>query len=72
MHFTTGYLNHCHVASKATQILQAMSAGDRSEVDKPVELVYEDLRGWAHAKLKAGAPNHTLDPTAVVHESSSN
>jgi RNA polymerase sigma factor (TIGR02999 family) len=56
------------MAFEATKILQAVSAGDRSDVDKLAELVYEDLRGLAHAKLKASAPDHTLDPTAVVHE----
>jgi RNA polymerase sigma factor (TIGR02999 family) len=56
------------MASEATQILQAISAGDRSGVDQLVELVYDDLRGLARVQLRRTAPNHSLDPTAVVHE----
>jgi RNA polymerase sigma factor (TIGR02999 family) len=55
------------MASDATQILQAVTAGDRSEVDRLMQLVYDDLRGVAHMQLR-GTPNHSLDPTAVVHE----
>jgi RNA polymerase sigma factor (TIGR02999 family) len=55
------------MASDATQILQAITAGDLSGVDKLMELVYDDLRGLAHRQLR-GTPNHSLDPTAVVHE----
>jgi RNA polymerase sigma-70 factor (ECF subfamily) len=54
--------------SGPTQILNAMTAGDRSDVEKLIELVYDDLRGLARAKLKEAPPNHSLDPTAVVHE----
>jgi RNA polymerase sigma-70 factor (ECF subfamily) len=55
------------MASNATQILQAITAGDRSDVGKLMKLVYDDLRGMAHVQLR-GTPNHSLDPTAVVHE----
>jgi RNA polymerase sigma factor (TIGR02999 family) len=55
------------MASDATQILQAVAAGNRSDVDKLMQLVYGDLRGLAHMQLR-GTPNHSLDPTAVVHE----
>jgi DNA-directed RNA polymerase specialized sigma24 family protein len=56
------------MASDATQILQAITAGDRSGVDRLMELVYDDLRGMARAQLRNASPNHSLDPTAVVHE----
>ena len=56
------------MASDATQILQAITAGDRSGVDKLMELVYDDLRGLARVQLSRGTPNHSLDPTEVVHE----
>ena len=56
------------MASDATQIIKAIAAGDRSDVNKLMELVYDDLRGLAHAKLGGTTPNNTLDPTAVVHE----
>jgi RNA polymerase sigma factor (TIGR02999 family) len=56
------------MASDATQILQAITAGDRSDVGKLMELVYDDLRGLAHKQMGRATPNHSLDPTAVVHE----
>jgi len=56
------------MASEATQILQAVSNGNRSHVEKLMQLVYDDLRGLAHAQLCGDTPNHTLDPTALVHE----
>ena len=33
-----------------------------------MELVYDDLRGLARAKLQATPPDHLLQPTALVHE----
>ena len=56
------------MASDATQILQAIVAGDRSHVDELMQLVYDDLRRLAHRQMGAAKPNHSLDPTAVVHE----
>lgn len=56
------------MASGATQILHAISAGDRSDMGKLMELVYPDLRKIAHGKLRRGIPNDSLDPTEVVHE----
>lgn len=56
------------MASEATQILQAISSGDRSGFDRLMELVYEDLRRLARMRLGRGSPVHTLEPTAIVHE----
>ncbi len=56
------------MSSEATQILQAIAEGDRANIDRLVELVYDDLRGLARMQLGHAAPNHTLDPTAIVHE----
>ena len=33
-----------------------------------MDLVYDDLRGLARSQLQAAPPNHTLQPTAIVHE----
>jgi RNA polymerase sigma factor (TIGR02999 family) len=33
-----------------------------------MELMYDELRALAHVQLRGDSPNHTLDPTAVVHE----
>jgi RNA polymerase sigma factor (TIGR02999 family) len=56
------------MTSDVTQILQTISAGDRTGVERLMELVYEDLRGMAHKRMARSAPSHSLDPTAVVHE----
>jgi RNA polymerase sigma-70 factor (ECF subfamily) len=56
------------MASDATQILQEISAGARSHVEQLMQLTYDDLRGLARARLGGDTPNHTLDPTALVHE----
>lgn len=56
------------MSSDATQILQAISEGDRSHVEQLMQLTYDDLRGLARAQLGGDAANHTLDPTGVVHE----
>ena len=52
----------------ATSILRAASAGDGEAVARLVPVVYEELRRLAAAFLQRERPDHTLDPTALVHE----
>ena len=54
--------------SEATQILCAISSGDRSDAARLMELVYDDFRKLAGAYLGDDTPSNTLQPTAVVHE----
>ena len=54
--------------SEATQILTAISTGDRSRTDRLMEIVYDDFRGLAASYLDDETQSHTLQPTAVVHE----
>jgi RNA polymerase sigma-70 factor (ECF subfamily) len=56
------------MSSPAPQILNAISAGDRSGTDQLMELVYDDLRGLARAQMQAAPPDHVLAPTGLVHE----
>ena len=56
------------MSTQATQILHAMSAGDRTGADELMELVYDDLRGLAQSHLQATPSDHVLQPTALVHE----
>ena len=51
-----------------TQLLRAWSDGDLSARDRLMPLVYEDLRRRAAAHLRRERQNHTLQPTALVHE----
>jgi hypothetical protein len=60
------------MASEATQILQAISAGDRSHVDKLMQLVYDDLRRLARAQLGAIRRNtHSILRPSFTRSSSS-
>lgn len=49
-------------------LLEQWRQGDRSALDGLVPLVYEELRGLAHRRLRSERPHHTLNTTALVHE----
>lgn len=53
-------------AGDITEALAQLRAGDRSALDRLMELVYEDLRRRAHWQLGAG--HGTMSTTALVHE----
>jgi RNA polymerase sigma factor (TIGR02999 family) len=52
----------------ATQLLLAWSAGDREALDRMLPLVYGELHHLAERYLSHERPDHTLQPTALVHE----
>ena len=54
--------------SDVTQLLSAIDRGDRHASEELLPLVYDDLRRLARHKLAHEAPDHTLQPTALVHE----
>jgi RNA polymerase sigma factor (TIGR02999 family) len=49
-------------------LLQAWGGGDGEARDRVMELVYEELRWRAAAYLRRERAGHTLQPTALVHE----
>lgn len=49
-------------------LLQAWAHGDVGARDALMPLVYRELKRRAAAYLRAERPDHTLQPTAVVHE----
>jgi RNA polymerase sigma factor (TIGR02999 family) len=51
-----------------TELLARWSGGDISARDALVPLVYDELRRVARRCLAARTANHTLQPTALVHE----
>jgi RNA polymerase sigma factor (TIGR02999 family) len=51
-----------------TQLLKQLSAGNRVAERKLVPLIYENLRGITARHIAAERPDHTLQPTALVHE----
>ena len=54
--------------SDATHSLAAYSRGDRKAADDLLPLVYDKLRAVAAKYMKRERSDHTLQPTAVVHE----
>ncbi len=51
-----------------TQLLIRWGNGDTAALNELMPLVYEDLRHFALSFLRRRAQNHTLQPTALVHE----
>ena len=52
----------------ATELLTELSGGDRRAADELLPLVYEELRSLAGNYLRRERSDHTLQPTALVHE----
>ena len=55
-------------AGEVTQLLVAASNGDRQALDEMLPLVYAELRRLAGGYLRDERGDHTLQPTALVHE----
>ena len=51
-----------------TQILQDLRSGGRDTLNELLPLVYSELRQLANSYLSRERSNHTLQPTALVHE----
>src|SRR6266705_5934066 len=54
--------------SDATVLLAAVEQGDSKAAAELLELVYDELRHLASARMAQQAPGQTLQPTALVHE----
>jgi RNA polymerase sigma factor (TIGR02999 family) len=54
--------------SDVTRILESVEHGDPKAADELLPLVYGELRKLAGSKMASEAANHTLQPTALVHE----
>jgi RNA polymerase sigma factor (TIGR02999 family) len=54
--------------SDVTRLLDAAAAGDRRAAADLLPLVYDELRKLATARMAGESPDHTLQPTALVHE----
>jgi RNA polymerase sigma factor (TIGR02999 family) len=51
-----------------TRFLDAIEQGDPGASDRLLPLVYDELRKLAAQRMKGESPDHTLQPTALVHE----
>lgn len=55
-------------ATEVTELLARWSAGDEAALEQLVPLVYEECRRLAARQLRGERRDHTLNPTALVHE----
>lgn len=53
---------------EVTRALTAVGAGDEAAADRLLPLVYDELRSVAKHYFAREANDHTLEPTALVHE----
>lgn len=56
------------VSDSVTELLIELSNGDRKAVDLLLPVIYDELRKLAANYLRRERPDHTLQPTALVHE----
>ncbi len=53
---------------QATLLLERISAGQGEAANELLPMVYDQLRGIAGSYFRGQRPDHTLQPTALVHE----
>jgi RNA polymerase sigma-70 factor (ECF subfamily) len=61
-------MNEFQAEKPITQILSEIKSGSQNALDELLPLVYDELRRLANGYLKNERGNHTLQPTALVHE----
>lgn len=61
-------LSHPDPVPDATALLLRVEAGDASAAESLLPLVYSQLRAIAGGYFRGQRANHTLQPTALVHE----
>jgi RNA polymerase sigma factor (TIGR02999 family) len=54
--------------NNVTQLLVEWGHGNRDSLDRLMPLVYDELWTLAERYLRRERPNHTLQPTALIHE----
>jgi RNA polymerase sigma factor (TIGR02999 family) len=55
-------------ADSVTRLLIELTSGKHAAVDALLPLIYDELRSLAANYLRRERPDHTLQPTALVHE----
>lgn len=53
---------------EVTRLLEDARNGDRESLDRLLPLIYDELRRVAANQLRSERADHTLQPTALVHE----
>src|SRR5262247_2898983 len=54
--------------NEVTRVLSAIEGGDPHAAEQLLPLVYDELRKLAAARMAEERADHTLQPTALVHE----
>ncbi len=54
--------------NRVTHLLEKIAEGDQSATNELFPLVYDQLRALAGAYFRDERPDHSLQPTALVHE----
>ncbi len=57
-----------YTTENVTHLLVELSNGNRTAVDALLPLIYDELRSLAANYLRRERREHTLQPTALVHE----
>jgi RNA polymerase sigma-70 factor (ECF subfamily) len=55
-------------SNQVTRLLLDWSQGDKAALNQLMPLVYQELRKLASSYLRSERPDHTLQPTALIHE----
>jgi RNA polymerase sigma factor (TIGR02999 family) len=55
-------------SATVVRLMSSFRAGDHEAAGRLIELFYPELRRIAAARMRAERPDHTLQPTAVVHQ----
>jgi RNA polymerase sigma factor (TIGR02999 family) len=61
-------MQHTPERAAITELLGQWSAGDRAAAEEVLSLVYDELRRIASRQLRRERQEHTLQATAIVHE----
>ena len=57
-----------HAPDQITQMLIELTDGNKEVVNQILPHIYDELRKLASSYLRRERSNHTLQPTALVHE----
>jgi RNA polymerase sigma factor (TIGR02999 family) len=57
-----------HSPGQVTRLLNDWSDGDSTALDELIPIIYDELRSLAAHYLRRERADHTLQPTALVHE----
>lgn len=56
------------MSTEVTQLVGAWRTGDAGALERLLPIVYDELRALARKALRSERADHTLEPTALVHE----